>query len=106
MVDTALATLLDEMYVGLERVPRDEIQRRAAAEGLPAGVRSRIDALPEGEYAQDEVIEALNQLPEPGMAGDDGGDFAAEHSSVVAGPDLGREEESPRGFGGMDYRRR
>jgi len=54
--------ILDEVYVGLERVSRDEIHRRAVAADAPAVVLSALDALPEGEYAQDEVAEALAQL--------------------------------------------
>jgi hypothetical protein len=45
-----------------ERVSRDEIVRRAAAAGLPAVTLSRLDALPEGEYAYDEVIESVRLL--------------------------------------------
>lgn len=51
--------LLDELYVGLERVTRAEIYRRAIADDLPADVLARISALPEGEYAIDEAAELL-----------------------------------------------
>ena len=51
--------LLDDIYAGQERVSRAEIQRRAVVAELPAGLMSRVDALPEGEYAQDEASEAL-----------------------------------------------
>ncbi|HEX2774082.1 MAG TPA: hypothetical protein VHN18_16860 [Micromonosporaceae bacterium] len=51
--------LLDELYVGLERVSRAEIYRRAIADGLPADVLARISALPQGEYAIDEAAELL-----------------------------------------------
>jgi Family of unknown function (DUF6158)/Protein of unknown function (DUF2795) len=65
--------VLDEVYVGDERISRDEIYRRARAAGAPAAVVDLLDAQPEGEYAQDEVAEALNQIggqdqpAEPGM---------------------------------------
>jgi len=64
-------TLLDEVYVGEERVSRDEIYRRAVAADLPATVITTLEKLPEGEYAQDEVAEALAQLgsPEPERPG-------------------------------------
>jgi hypothetical protein len=51
--------LLDELFVGIERVSRAEIYRRAIAAELPADVLSRINALPEGEYAIDEAAELL-----------------------------------------------
>jgi hypothetical protein len=57
-----LRDLLDEIYVADERVSRDEIVRRAAAAGLPAVTLSRLGALPEGEYAYDEVIESVRLL--------------------------------------------
>lgn len=55
-----LDQLLDELYAGHERLSRAEIQRRAVVAELPAALMSRIDALPEGEYAHDEAIEALH----------------------------------------------
>jgi hypothetical protein len=61
-------SILDEVYVGRERVSRDEIHRRAVAADAPADVLSALDALPEGEYAQDEVTEALGQLGASGRA--------------------------------------
>ncbi len=54
-----IEALLDEVYVGQERVSRDEIYRRAVAAELPANLISILDTLPEGEYAQDEVTEAF-----------------------------------------------
>ena len=62
MSDAALPgldELLDEVFVADERVTRDEIVRRATAADLPASTLSRLDALPEGEYAYDEVVEAV-----------------------------------------------
>jgi hypothetical protein len=51
--------ILDELYVGQERVTRDEIYRRVVSAGAPVEVVVALDSLPEGEYAQDEVSEAL-----------------------------------------------
>ena len=56
-----LEQLLDGIFVSDERVTRDEIVRRATAAELPAVTLSRLDALPEGEYAYDEVVEAVRQ---------------------------------------------
>jgi hypothetical protein len=56
---TPLDELLDDIYVGQERLSRDEIHRRAVAADLPADLMLRVDALPEGEYALDEAAEAL-----------------------------------------------
>lgn len=66
MVDASVSDLLDQVFVGQERATRAEIYRRAQAEDLPAAALTQINALPEGEYAQDEVEEALNALPQPG----------------------------------------
>jgi hypothetical protein len=55
----SLDTLLEEAFVGRERISRDELQRRAIAADLPADELARVDALPEGEYALDEAAEAL-----------------------------------------------
>ena len=72
--------ILDEVYVGEERVSRDEIYRRAVAAEAPTAVVALLDTLPEGEYAQDEVTEALNQLSPP--------DRHAEPSAGVPGSEL------------------
>jgi hypothetical protein len=55
-----LDCFLDELFRGQERLSRDEIQRRAVTGDLPAETMARIDALPEGEYALDEVHDALH----------------------------------------------
>jgi Family of unknown function (DUF6158) len=60
-----IETLLDEVYVGEERVSRDEIYRRAVAAELPGPMVTTLEKLPEGEYAQDEVLEALAQVGPP-----------------------------------------
>jgi hypothetical protein len=61
-VSKDLRTLLSEAYTGQERLSREEIRRRAIAADLPADELTRVDALPEGEYAEDEVVEAIQQL--------------------------------------------
>ena len=58
-----LDDFLDDAYVAQERLTSAELQRSAIAADLPATVMTRIDALPEGEYAQDEAAEALRILP-------------------------------------------
>jgi hypothetical protein len=57
---TTLDEFLDVLYHGQERLTSGEIQRSAVSADLPADVLTRIDALPEGEYAQDEAAEALH----------------------------------------------
>jgi hypothetical protein len=59
LVTQSLNDFLNDLYRGQERLTRDEIQRRAVTDDLPTDVKTRIDALPEGEYALDEVAEAL-----------------------------------------------
>lgn len=53
---------LDEAFSGQERLSSADLQRGAIAADLPATALTRIDALPEGEYAQDEAAEALRSL--------------------------------------------
>ncbi|MCW6009000.1 hypothetical protein K1W54_31325 [Micromonospora sp. CPCC 205371] len=53
--------LLDDLYMWQERVSAAEIRRAAIAADLPAAELTRIDALPEGEYSQDEALEALSE---------------------------------------------
>ncbi len=59
-----LDDFLDDAYVAQERLSSAELQRNAIAADLPASLMTRIDALPEGEYAQDEAAEALRILPQ------------------------------------------
>jgi hypothetical protein len=54
-----LDALLDDLYLGQERITQGEIHRRAVAAALPADLLSRITAMPEGEYAVDEAAEVL-----------------------------------------------
>ena len=53
---------LDDAYRAQERLTSGDLQRMAVAADLPASALTRIDALPEGEYAQDEAAEALRAL--------------------------------------------
>lgn len=64
----ALAELIDELYVAHERIDRDEIYRRAVAGELPSDDMAVLDRLPEGEYAEDELDEAIAQIAEPGAS--------------------------------------
>ncbi len=57
-----LDEFLDDVYAGQERLSSGDLQRSAIAADLPATALTRIDALPEGEYAQDEAAEALRAL--------------------------------------------
>jgi hypothetical protein len=57
-----LDAFLDDVYVGQERLTSSDLQRSAVAADLPAAALTRIDALPEGEYAQDEAADALREL--------------------------------------------
>ncbi|BAL86277.1 hypothetical protein AMIS_10570 [Actinoplanes missouriensis 431] len=57
-----LTEFLDAAYDAQERLSSGDLQRRAIAADLPAEALTRIDALPEGEYAQDEATEALRSL--------------------------------------------
>lgn len=57
-----LEKLLDEIYVADERVTRDDIVRRATVAELPALTLSQLDALPEGAYAREEVVESVRTM--------------------------------------------
>lgn len=54
-----LDDLLNEIYVGRERVTQAQIRRRAVAAEMPAHLLARITAMPPGEYAIDEAAELL-----------------------------------------------
>ena len=59
-VDTRpLDELLDDLYHGQERISQVDIYRRAVAAELPAQLLARLNALPQGEYAVDEVTDLL-----------------------------------------------
>ncbi|WP_084557502.1 DUF6158 family protein [Hamadaea tsunoensis] len=55
----SIVVILDEAYAARERVGRDELYRRAVAADASPDVLDALDALPEGEYAYDEVTEVL-----------------------------------------------
>jgi hypothetical protein len=57
-----LDSFLDAAYDAQERLTSGDLRRRAIAADLPAAALTRVDALPEGEYAQDEASEALRAL--------------------------------------------
>jgi hypothetical protein len=59
---TDLPTVIAEAYTSHERLSREEIRRRAIAADLPSAELTRVDALPEGEYAEDEALEALDEV--------------------------------------------
>ncbi|MGW0431037.1 hypothetical protein ACWDV4_00600 [Micromonospora sp. NPDC003197] len=54
-----LDELLDDIYLGQDRITQSEIHRRAVAAELPAELLIRITAMPQGEYAIDEAAEIL-----------------------------------------------
>jgi len=64
----ALPALVDELYAAQERIDRDEIYRRAVAADLPSDDMAVLDRLPEGEYAEDELTEAIAQIAQPGAS--------------------------------------
>ena len=59
MEPTTFSSPIEQLYGTQERLTRDEIQRRAVLAELPAEVMTALDALPEGEYAQDEIAAAM-----------------------------------------------
>jgi hypothetical protein len=64
----ALPGLIDELYTAQERIDRDEIYRRAVVADLPSEDMAVLDRLPEGEYAEDELNEAIAQIAKPGAS--------------------------------------
>jgi hypothetical protein len=64
----ALSELVDELFSAQERIDRDEIYRRAVSAQLPSDDMAVLDRLPEGEYAEDELNEAIAQIAEPGAS--------------------------------------
>ena len=67
-----LLSLLDEVYVGQERLTRDELRRHAVASGLGSEASQALDALPEGDYAFDELQALLPTGHGTAEAGDAG----------------------------------
>jgi hypothetical protein len=64
----ALAELVDDLYAAQERIDRDEIHRRAVAADLPSDDMAVLDRLPEGEYAEEELNEAIALIAQPGAS--------------------------------------
>jgi hypothetical protein len=64
-VPAALNAFADQLFVGQERISREDVYRRAVAAELPPAEMVALDRLPEGEYSQDELIEAIAQIAEP-----------------------------------------
>jgi hypothetical protein len=64
----ALPGLVDELYIAQERIDRNEIYRRAVAADLPSEDMAVLDRLPEGEYSEDELNEAIALIAEPGAS--------------------------------------
>jgi len=89
--------LLDEIFAGQERVSRDEVQRRAVAADLAASDLATLDALPEGEYAFDEITEAIGtgatgaSIHEPDDESDDESDDEGVPATDLDDPTLLRE---------------
>jgi hypothetical protein len=83
----SLDQLLDNLYGQQERISRDEIHRRAVAAEVPPEALTILDALPAGEYTQDEASAALAQLERDTASSDDGGVPASE----LTDDDLDRE---------------
>jgi hypothetical protein len=57
-----LEQFLDGLFRTDHRLSRDEIVRAATAADLPALTLGRLDALPDGEYTSDEVVEAVQLM--------------------------------------------
>ena len=82
--------LLDDLFAGHERMSRDEIHRRAVAAEVPPEAISVLDALPEGQYTQDEASAALAQLEHQTSATATGTE-AGIPASELSDDDLDRE---------------
>ncbi len=57
-----LDAYLDDAFAAHERLSAGDLQRGAIAAGLSAEALTAVDALPDGEYAQDEAAEALRTV--------------------------------------------
>jgi hypothetical protein len=85
-------TFVDQIYGSQERLTRDEIQRRAVVAELPAETLAALDALPEGEYAYDEVTAAVVGVGAPqDLLGPDASGVPADQ---LSDEDLFRELKS------------
>jgi hypothetical protein len=59
MAQMQISELLEDVYVGQERLTRDALHRHAVAAGASADVIAALDGLPEGEYSLVEVTEVV-----------------------------------------------
>lgn len=90
-----LDATLEGVFMRQERLTRDEIHRRAVAAEAPIDVVSALDGLPEGEYAQEEVVEALegslgvpaNQLNDDDLLRELGEIHRTRHDALRHGSD-------------------
>ncbi len=57
--------LLSAVFAGDDRLSRDEIARRMAAQDGPNDARVALDALPDGDYALHEALDSLTDLTIP-----------------------------------------
>ena len=86
---TSLESFFDEIYSGHGRLTRNEIQRRAVLADLPAELMAALDALPEGEYAHDEVAVSIIKVAAPPTPAGEAGH--AVPPITLSDPDLLRE---------------
>jgi hypothetical protein len=64
MTTDRLADLLADAFRGEGRLTRGDLHRYATEADAPSELMTLLDALPEGEYSEDEALEALRQVPE------------------------------------------
>jgi Family of unknown function (DUF6158) len=57
---TDVVVVLTDLYAGVDRMTSDEVGRRAVAGNVPADVIAVLQAVPEGEYSLDEMLDALD----------------------------------------------
>jgi hypothetical protein len=87
----AIDRLLDTLYTAQERLSRQEIHRRAVAEELPPDAVLLVDALPEGEYTEDEAAAALAQIEQDESGARREGDAEGVPAEDLSDDDLQRE---------------
>jgi antirestriction protein ArdC len=85
MSELAIDLVLAVVFLGEERLSRDEIYRRALAIPASAEIMTQLDTLPEGEYSEDEVSEAVDLLKVQEEFEDDSGAVRAAGVSDAAG---------------------
>jgi uncharacterized protein (UPF0264 family) len=85
---TDVEVVVADLYTGAERITSDEMQRRAVAADAPSDVIAVLAAVPQGEYALDELLDAIGVLTVP----DDTAETGVEPSEL-SDDDLLRELE-------------